>query len=186
MMPVSMYVHWRSRERIHVRAARANVRARLHIQRWRPNGCIDRDQNWYKHSLWQSAQHTRVGDDECAFMRARENVRPALHIRRWRLNGWTDRDRNWFNHSLGQSAQVMGVGVCIARDARAAHNYGGAVVPRKREVGELARSARVHEWNMGAQPPRTRCASVRRAQCAAHRTAWSRKIEKSCGISEST
>jgi hypothetical protein len=69
MIPVSAYVHWRSRERIYVHAALANVRARLHIQRWRPNGCIDRDPNWYKHSLWQLAQHTRVGDGECAFRR---------------------------------------------------------------------------------------------------------------------
>jgi hypothetical protein len=53
--------------------------------------------------------------------------------------------------------------VCIARAARDAHNYGGAVVPRKREVGERARSSRVHEWNMAVQPPRARCASVRHA-----------------------
>jgi hypothetical protein len=35
---------------------RANVRAALHIQRWRPNGWTHRDPNWYKHSLEQSAQ----------------------------------------------------------------------------------------------------------------------------------
>jgi hypothetical protein len=48
------------------------------------------------------------------------------------------------------------------RAIMAARNYGGAVVPRKREVGARARSARVHEWNMAVQPPRARCASVRR------------------------
>jgi hypothetical protein len=52
------HVHWRSRVRIH---ARANVRAALHIQRWRPNGWTDRDPNWYKHSLGQSAQVLGVG-----------------------------------------------------------------------------------------------------------------------------
>jgi hypothetical protein len=56
--------------------------------------------------------------------------RAALHIQRWHPNGLNDRDPNWYKHSLGQSAQVMGVGVRIAR------NYGGAVVPRKREAGE--------------------------------------------------
>jgi hypothetical protein len=45
MIPVSIYVHWRTRVRIHADAARANVRATLHIQRWRPNGCTDRDPN---------------------------------------------------------------------------------------------------------------------------------------------
>jgi hypothetical protein len=89
MIPVSIYFHWRARVRIHAHAPRTNVRATLHIQRWRPNGFTDRNPNWYK-------------------------------------------------HSLGQSAQVMGVGVCIAHAAQAVRNYGGAVVPRKREVGEQA------------------------------------------------
>jgi hypothetical protein len=53
------YVHWRGR-----------VCTTLHIQRWRPNGCTDRDTNWHKYSLGQSAQFTRVSDRECAFMRA--------------------------------------------------------------------------------------------------------------------
>jgi hypothetical protein len=87
-----------------------------------------------------------------------ENVCATLHIQRWRPNGWTDRDPKWYKHSLGQSAHVMGVGVCIARTS---HNYGGAAVPRMRKAGERAWSARVHEWNMAAQPPRARCASVR-------------------------
>jgi hypothetical protein len=82
---------------------------------------------------------------------ARANVRAALHIQRWRPNGCTDRDPNWYKHLLGQSAQVMGVGVCIAGAARAARNYGSSIVPRKREVGERARSARLHEWNMAVQ-----------------------------------
>jgi hypothetical protein len=34
----------------------------LHIQRWRPNGWTDRDPNWYKHSLGQSAQVMGVGE----------------------------------------------------------------------------------------------------------------------------
>jgi hypothetical protein len=89
---------------------------------------------------------------------ARANERAALHIQRWRPNGWTDRDPHWYKHSLGQSAEVMGVGVRIARAARVVRNYGGAVVPRKREAGEQARSAGVHEWNMAAQPPRARSA----------------------------
>jgi hypothetical protein len=54
----------------------------------------------------------------------------------------------------------MGVGVRIARAARAVHTYGGAVVQRKREAGERARSARVHEWNMAAQPPRACSANI--------------------------
>jgi hypothetical protein len=37
MILVSIYVHWRARVRIH---ARANVRATLHIQPWRPNGLL--------------------------------------------------------------------------------------------------------------------------------------------------
>jgi hypothetical protein len=47
--------------------------------------------------------------------------------------------------------------------ARAARNRGGTSVPRKREAGEQARSAGVHKWNMAAQPPQARSASVRRA-----------------------
>jgi hypothetical protein len=66
----TVYPSRRSRVRIHARAARANVRTTLHIQRWRTNGLTDRELNWYKHSLGQSAQFTRVGDRECAFMRA--------------------------------------------------------------------------------------------------------------------
>jgi hypothetical protein len=42
----------------------------------------------------------------------------------------------------------LGVGV------RAARNLGGTSVPHKREEGERALSARVHGWNMAAQPPR--------------------------------
>jgi hypothetical protein len=34
---------------------------KLHIQRWRPNGWTDRDPNWYKYSLDQSAQVMGVG-----------------------------------------------------------------------------------------------------------------------------
>jgi hypothetical protein len=111
MIPVSVCVHWRSRVCIHARAARANMRAALLTQRWRPNG-------------------------------------------------WTDRYQNWYKHSLGQSAQVMGVGV------RVACNWGGEAVTRKRESGEHARSASVHERTMAAQPPQARGASVRRAHRA--------------------
>jgi hypothetical protein len=84
---------------------------------------------------------------------ARANVRSTLHIQRWRPNSWTDREPNWYKHSLGQSGQAMGVGVRIALAAR---NYGGEVVPRKREAGERVRIL------------------------------WSKKKENSCGISEST
>jgi hypothetical protein len=100
-----------------------------------------------------------------------------LHIQRWRPNGWTDRDPNWYKHSLGQSAQVMVVG------ARAARNRGAAAVPRKREAGERARSARVHGWNMAAHPPRARSASVWRA-CSRWRIASSVEQKKMCGISD--
>jgi hypothetical protein len=55
------HVHWPSRVRFHARDERANVRAALHIKRWRPNGWTDRDPNWYKHSLGQSAQVMGVG-----------------------------------------------------------------------------------------------------------------------------
>jgi hypothetical protein len=129
-----------------------------------------------RHNLRESAIASAHSCTRCA---------RKLHIQRWRPNGWTDRDPNWYKQSLGQSAHVMGVGVCIARAARAARNYGSAVVP---VVGEQARSARVHEWNMAVQPPRARCASVRRAQRAwrAHRGAWNIQTEKSCGISVST
>jgi hypothetical protein len=34
---------------------------KLHIQSWRPHGWTDRDPNWYKHSLAQSAQVMGVG-----------------------------------------------------------------------------------------------------------------------------
>jgi hypothetical protein len=79
MIPVSIYVHWRARVRIHARSARANVRATLHIQRWRPSGCTDRDPNCYKHSLGKSAQFTRVGDRDCAFLRALRAQTCAQH-----------------------------------------------------------------------------------------------------------
>jgi hypothetical protein len=39
----------------------AFMRAALHIQCWRPNGWTDRDPNWNKHSLGQSAQVMGVG-----------------------------------------------------------------------------------------------------------------------------
>jgi hypothetical protein len=69
--------HWGNRHNLRVSAiasahihAHANVRAAPHIQHWRPNGWTNRDPNWYKHSLGQSAQFTPVGDRECVFMRA--------------------------------------------------------------------------------------------------------------------
>jgi hypothetical protein len=46
---------------MHAHAAHANVRATLHVQRWRPNGKTDREPNWYKHSMGQSAQVMGVG-----------------------------------------------------------------------------------------------------------------------------
>jgi hypothetical protein len=109
---------------------------------------------------------TLIGAIGTIYASTRSRVRiHALHIQRWRPNGWTEWDPNWYKHSLGQSAQVMGVGVCIAGAARATRNYGGAVVPHKREVGERARSARVHEWNMAVQPPRARSAHI--VECGA-------------------
>jgi hypothetical protein len=173
MIPVSMYVHWRARVRIHARAARANVRVTLPVQRWRPNGCTDRGPNWFKHSLGQSAQFTRVGDRECAFMRAlraqtcTQQYISSVGAQTAGLNETPiGTNTHWGNrHKLWESA-------CAVR------NYGSAVVPRER-----ARSARVHEWNMCSR--RERDARVCGAR-SAHRGAWSKKFEKSCGISEST
>jgi hypothetical protein len=48
-------------------------------QRWRPNGRTDRNPNWYKHSLGQSSQFTRVGDRECALMRGMRAQTCARH-----------------------------------------------------------------------------------------------------------
>jgi hypothetical protein len=47
----------RARVCVHKRASTDN----LHIQRWRPNGWTDRDSNWFKHSLGQSAYIMGVG-----------------------------------------------------------------------------------------------------------------------------
>jgi hypothetical protein len=70
------HVHWRSRVLIHVHA---NVRAALHIQRWHPNGWTDRDPNWYKHTLGQSAQVMEV----------------AVVPRKWENEG----ESTWVEHS---------------------------------------------------------------------------------------
>jgi hypothetical protein len=111
---------------------------------------------------WGNRHNSRnFGDRECAFMCAQHYIfSVGAHT------AGLNETPNWYKLSLRQSAQVMVVGVCIAHASRAARNYGGAVVPRKRKVGERARSARVHEWNMAVQPPRARCASTRREQRA--------------------
>jgi hypothetical protein len=93
---------------------------------------------------WGNRHNVRVSAiasaHSCARKRARSTTYPALAP-----NGLTDRDPNSYKHSLRQSTQVIGVCAC---------NYGGAVVPRKREPEEQAQSERVREWNMAAQPPR--------------------------------
>jgi hypothetical protein len=60
----------RSRVRIDTRAARANMRAALHIQLGRPNDRVYRAPHWNKHSLGQWVEIMGVGDPECALMRA--------------------------------------------------------------------------------------------------------------------
>jgi hypothetical protein len=62
----------RSRVRIDARAARANMRAALHIQHRRPSDRAYRAQNWNKHSLGQWVELMRVGDHECALMCAQK------------------------------------------------------------------------------------------------------------------
>jgi predicted amidohydrolase YtcJ len=90
----------------------------------------------------------------CARVRPRARARVCvhkraytekLHIQRWRPNGRPDQDPNWYKYSSYLSRRARS-----ARPVRAARNRGGAAVPRKREAGEQARSARVHEWNMAA------------------------------------
>jgi hypothetical protein len=58
----------------------------------------------------------------------------------------------------------MGVGVRIARAARAVRNYGGAVVPRKREAGDRAPSV---EYINGTWR-RSRRERDARVECSAH------------------
>jgi hypothetical protein len=61
---------------------------------------------------------------------------------------------HWGNrHKLWES-------VCIARGAR---NYGGAAVPCKREAGERARNARIHEWNISVRECAARAACIARS-----------------------
>jgi hypothetical protein len=81
MIPVSVYVHWRKRVRIHARAARANVRTILHIKHWRPNGWTDCDPNWYKDALGQSAQVMGVGVRVARAARAQHAIRTVRPCR---------------------------------------------------------------------------------------------------------
>jgi hypothetical protein len=66
--------------------------------------------------------------------------------------------------------------------SRRAHNYGVAAIPRKREAGEPARSAIVHEWNMAAQPPLARVARsahiVERASKKGKKVAESQRVHE--------
>jgi hypothetical protein len=151
MIPVSIYGHSRSRVRIHARAARANVLATLHIQRWRKTaGLIETQIGTNTH--WGNRHNLRVGDHECAFMRAQTCAQHYISSVGAQTAGLIETpigtNTHWGNRNkLWESACAY---MC------AALNYGGAFVPRNREAGERARSARVHEWNLAAQPPRAR------------------------------
>jgi hypothetical protein len=102
----------RSRVRIHVRAARENVRVALHMQHRRPNGWADRGPTLVQTligtmGISYGGRRSRVRIDVRA---ARANVRIAVHIQHRPPNGWADRAPHWYKHSLEQWAEAMGIG----------------------------------------------------------------------------
>jgi hypothetical protein len=60
-----------------MRAARANMRAPLHIQHRPPNDRAYRAPIWNKHSLRQCVELMGVGDPECALIRAQTCAQPC-------------------------------------------------------------------------------------------------------------
>jgi hypothetical protein len=145
--------------------ASAHSCAALHIQRWRPNGWTDRDPigtntHWgNRHNLLKSVIASAHSCARCSHKRAHSTTYPVLAPTRL----------DWSRPQLVQILiGVIGTSYWSWRvqSARHARNYGSAVVPRKRKVGELARSARVHEWNMAVQTPRARGAFNIVERCA--------------------
>jgi hypothetical protein len=99
----------RSRVRIDARlarAARANMRAALHIQHRRPNDGAYRAPKLEQTLIGTmgstyGGRRSRVRIDVRA---ARTNVRLLLHIQHRRPNSWADRGPNWCKHLFEQWA----------------------------------------------------------------------------------
>jgi hypothetical protein len=118
----------RTRVRIDVRAARANVCAAPYIQHMRPNGWADRVPIWYKDSLGQWTEDMTVADRECALMRAQTCAQ-------YRISSIGGQTAGPVEPQIGtktQWAQVMGVGSAQSEW-------------RSRPARERARSAKVEK-----------------------------------------
>jgi hypothetical protein len=126
---------------------RIDVRAALHIQYRRPNGCADRGPNWCKHSFEQWAEFIVIGGRECALMCALRAQTCAYH---------------YTSSISGQTAGPIGAQIGTNTHCNNAQKLWRSAVA---SAHLCARSARKHARRI-THLPRARSSSVGRAQRA--------------------